>query len=102
MGGKCYGQQRKQDDFFHVQSPLFFLDGVDDAAAANKTLAIVFVTTPGVRVAIAALSVTFFCFAIVTRVAQAVAILVIAALFAGVALAIGAVDLVALAVILDR
>ena len=102
MGGKCYGQQRKQGDFFHGRSPLFFLDGMYDAAAADKTLAIVFFTAPGVRAAEAALTETFFGFAVAARVAQAVVILVFAALFAGEALAIGAVDFVALAVILDR
>ena len=102
MGGKCYGQQRKQGDFFDGRSSLFLLDGVYGAPATNKTLAIVFFTAPGIRAAEAALPEAFFGFAIAAGVAQAVAILVFAALFAGKALAIGAVDFVALAVILDR
>jgi hypothetical protein len=85
-----------------IGSPLFFLDGMNSAAAADEAMAIVFVATPGIWVAMARRSETALGFVIATSVAQAIVILVFAALFAGVALAIGAVDFVAFAVVLYR
>lgn len=74
---------------------------MNDTATSNEALAIVLIAPPGIWVAKTCWTETALGFVVVASMAQAVVIAVFAVLFAGVALCVGTIDFVALAVILD-